>query len=286
MRIMIKNYIAATIMTFSIIPMIAKGNPLATNCLKAEPEARGLRGVECPAFWPINKNSPLTAAQYFNYPDTPDPAPCVDVTKEEKTFTIAVAGPTDLGCDYANGPQLLISVPGTPVECQTRQRERPGAGQLADHITCYFKPSGDPSKDKVIINELQELTYDTEIFGLRLSMTRAELEVALKAAGARIVPADGETIHASLADGKEIAAFYTSEGHIREIDADASHTDDNLYPALKHRFGLPQQIDEPGKSPWSTFWVGAPNIRLEIDFMERVPSFSRRLRLIDLDQTK
>jgi hypothetical protein len=106
-------------------------------------------------------------------------------------------------------------------------------------IACYFKPSGDPGKDKVAIDELQELTRDTDIFGLRLSMTRTELELALKAAGARIVSSEDKAIHASLPNGKEIAAIYTSRGQTREIDIDAFGADDNLYPALQHRFGFP-----------------------------------------------
>ena len=158
--------------------------------------------------------------------------------------------------------------------------------QLHYRIACYFKPSGDPGKNKVTIDELQELTRDTDIFGLRLSMTRAELELALRAEGARIVSSEDKAIHASLADGKEIAAIYASRGQTREIDIDAAGADDNLYPTLEHRFGFPEQIDETGKSLWSTFWAGKPNIQLEIDSLERVPSFSRRLRLIDLDQSE
>jgi hypothetical protein len=50
--------------------------------------------------------------------------------------------------------------------------------------------------------------------------------------------------------------------------------------------GSRSQIDETGKSPWSTFWGGESNIRLKIDSLDRIPSFSRRLRLIDLDQTE
>ena len=117
-------------------------------------------------------------------------------------------------------------------------------------------------------------------------MTRAELELALRAEDARIVSSEDKAMHASLPNGKEIAAIYTSRGQTREIDIDASGADDNLYPALQHRFGFPEQIDETGKSPWSTFWGGESNIRLKIDSLERIPSFSRRLRLIDLDQTE
>lgn len=78
-------------------------------------------------------------------------------------------------------------------------------------------------------------------------MSRAELELALRAEGARVVSSEDNAIHASLADGKEIAAIYTSRGRTQEIDIDASGADDNLYPALEHRFGFPEQIDETGK---------------------------------------
>lgn len=286
MRIMIKNHILVAIMALAIVPATTKANPSVANCPRTKPEARGLRAVECPAFWPINQGSPLKAAQYSNYRDSAYPPYCVEVSKAGKTSILDVAGQTDLGCDYANGAQLLISVPGVPVECRTLFRKRPHPRQLYYRIACYFKPSGDPGKDKVTTDELQELTRDTEIFGLRLSMTRAEMELALRAEAARIVSSEDKAIHASLPNGKEIAAIYTSRGQTREIDIDASGADDNLYPALQHSFGFPEQIDEIGKSPWSTFWGGESHIRLKIDSLERVPSFSRRLRLIDLNQTE
>ncbi len=81
--------------------------------------------------------------------------------------------------------------------------------------------------------------------------------------------------------------MYGSNGETEEIDIDATATNENLYPALERRFGQPQQVDEEGKSPWSTFWSGEqnihwmPNIVLKIDSMQRVPSFTRRLRLVD-----
>jgi hypothetical protein len=149
-----------------------------------------------------------------------------------------------------------------------------------------FQAIGDPGRDKVVIDEIQELTRDTEIFGLRLSMTRAELELTLKARGARVISSDEKEIHANFGNGQEAVVIFANQGQTREIDIDASNIDDNLYPMLKHRFGRPQQIDEPGKSPWSTFWDGEPNVRLEIDSLERVPSFTRRLRLIDFDHTE
>jgi hypothetical protein len=80
--------------------------------------------------------------------------------------------------------------------------KRPHPRQLYYRIACYFKPSGDPGKNKVTIDELQELTRDTDIFGLRLSMTRAELELALRAEGARIVSSEDKAIHASLPNGQ------------------------------------------------------------------------------------
>lgn len=78
-----------------------------------------------------------------------------------------------------------------------------------------------------------------------------------------------KTVHASLPNGKEVVAIYTSRGRTEEIDIDASSADDNLYLALRHRFGFPEQIDEIGKSPWSTYWGGGSNIRLKIDSLER-----------------
>jgi hypothetical protein len=72
-RIMIKNHILVAIMALAIVPATAKANPSAANCPRTKPEARSLRAVECPAFWPINQGSPLKAAQYSNYPDSPDP---------------------------------------------------------------------------------------------------------------------------------------------------------------------------------------------------------------------
>lgn len=209
MRILI--IVAMTILAIGC-SLAGSKTPLTDRCPKTSPEARGLRAVECPAYWPVNQGSPLTAAQYSNYRDSPDPPFCVEVSKEGKTSTLDVAGLTNLGCDYANGAQLVIYVPGVPVECRTLFWKRPHPGQLYYRIACYFKPSGDPGKDKVTIDELQKLTRDTEIFGLRLSMTRAELELALRADGARIVSSEAKAIHASLPNGKEISAIYTSRG--------------------------------------------------------------------------
>ena len=153
MRIMIKNQLPVVIMALAIVP--ATANPSAANCPKTAPEARGLRAVECPAFWPDNQGSPLKAAQFSNYRDSPDPPYCDEVSKGGKTSILDVAGQTDLDCDYANGAQLSISVPGTPVECRTLFRKRPHPRQLYYRIACYFKPSGDPGKNKVTIDELQ-----------------------------------------------------------------------------------------------------------------------------------
>ncbi|MGH9455535.1 MAG: hypothetical protein ACRD2O_16365 [Terriglobia bacterium] len=258
---------------------------MATSCPETTPEVRGLRAVECPAFWPASQGSPLVAAQYYDDSGNPERHSCVESSNEGKTYIRDVAGPTELWCDYTDA-QLSISVPGGPAECRALVRKQPLTGQLRYRIACYFKPSGDAGKDKVTIDEIQELTRDTEIFGLRLSITCAELELALSAKGARVISSDEKAIHANLGNGKEAVAIFTTQGQTREIDIDASNLDDNLYPMLKHRFGSPQQIDEPGKSPWSTFWDGEPNVRLEIDSLERIPTFTRRLRLIDIDKPK
>jgi hypothetical protein len=119
-------------------------------------------------------------------------------------------------------------------------------------------------------------------------MARAELEQALSAEGAHIVSSERKAIHASLADGKEVTVIYGNDDQTKEIDITATAPNDNLYPALEHRFWQPQQVDEEGKSPCSTFWSGEnnvqrmPNIVLKIVSLEDVPSFTRRLRLIDL----
>jgi hypothetical protein len=57
---------------------------LTDRCPKTAPEARGLRAVECPAFWPNNQGSPLKAGQFSNYRDSPDPPYCDEVSKGGK----------------------------------------------------------------------------------------------------------------------------------------------------------------------------------------------------------
>jgi len=84
-HIMIKSHILVAIMALAIVPVTAKANPPAANCPGTKPEARRLRAVECPAFWPLNQGSPLKAAQYSNYRDSPDPPYCVEVSKGGKT---------------------------------------------------------------------------------------------------------------------------------------------------------------------------------------------------------
>jgi hypothetical protein len=254
--------------------------PLTDRCPKTSPEACGLRYVECPASWPPDKGASLKSAGFWDMGFTPG-APLCGAGKNEEIDITGLVSPSDVGCTYANGAKLLISVPGTPVECWTADRKRLNTGHFNDGLVCYFKPTGDPAKDEIKITELEKLTRTSELFGLRLDMTRVEAEQALNAQGARITASGEGLIRATLSDGKEITAVSARDGKAKEIDVIATDPSDNLYPALKRRFGIP----EPGAfetyhSSWS-FWTGEQRIELEAIPRKRGATDIQRLRLID-----
>jgi hypothetical protein len=169
-------------------------------------------------------------------------APLCGAGKNEEIDITGLVSPSDVGCTYANGVKLLISVPGTPFECWEANRKRLNTGHFNDGLVCYFKPTGDRAKDEIKITELEKLTPTSELFGLRLGMTRAEAEQVLNAQGARIHAAEGPELHATATDGKEIAILLAHEDKIREIDVQATGTEDNPYMPLKHRFGVPDTV--------------------------------------------
>lgn len=214
--------------------------PLTDSCPKTSPEARGLQPVECPASWPLGKGAVLQSAEFWDMNWTPG-APLCGAGKNEEIDITGLVSPSDVGCTYADGAKLLISVPGTPVECWTADEKRFRTGHFNDGLVCYFKPTGDRTKDEIKITELEKLTRASELFGLRLGTTRLEVEQALNAKGARITASGADLIRVTLSDGKEITAVWGRDGKAKEIDVVAMDPPDNLYPALKRRFGIPER---------------------------------------------
>jgi hypothetical protein len=259
--------------------------PLAARCPKTAPEARGLRPVECPASWPPEtpRGASLKSAQFWDMDWTPG-APLCGAGKNEEIDITGLASPSDVGCTYANGARLLISIPGTPVECWTADQKRFLTGHFNDGLVCYFKPTGDRAKDEIKITELEKLTRGSELFGLRLSMTRQEAEQALNAQGAKIEASEGREIHAKAADGKELTIVLAREDKIKGINVEATGTGNDPYISLKHRFGVPETQWHSDISPHTSgFWTGEPDIRLEIIPFDATTASHWRLRLIDQD---
>ncbi|HUI19600.1 MAG TPA: hypothetical protein VLZ74_00955 [Methylocella sp.] len=277
MRIMI--IFTATIL---VIGASLAGNttPLTDRCPKTTPEARGLRPVECPASWPRGKGAGLKSAKFWDFDFSPG-APLCGAGKKEEIDITGLMGPSDLGCTYSNGARLLISVPGTPFECWSADRRQLNTGHFNDGLVCYFKPTGDQAKDEIKITELEKLTRDFELFGLRLGMTRAEAEQALNAQGAQTKASEGPELHATATDGKAITILLAHEDKIRAIDVETTGTRDDPYFPLKHRFGVPETDWDASKSHASGFWTGEPHIRLEISPLHITTSSPWRLRLID-----
>lgn len=197
--------VTATILT--IAPSLAECKTRLTDrCPTTEPEARGLRPVECPASWPTRKGAGLKSAQFWDFDYSPN-TPLCGAGKNEEIDITGLMGPPGLGCTYADGTKLLISVPGTPVECWGSDGERLNTGHFNDGLICYFKPTGDHAKDEVKITKLEKLTPALELSGLRLSMPRAEPEQALNNQNARLTTSGDNQLEATLPDGKEITAF-------------------------------------------------------------------------------
>lgn len=259
--------------------------PLTDRCPKTTPEARGLRSVECPAYWPPGKGADLKSAEFWDLDFTPG-APLCGAGKKEEIDIAGLISPSDVGCTYANGVRLLISVPGTPVECWESDQKRFMTGHFNDGLVCYFRPTGDEGKDEIKIVELEKLTRASDLFGLHLGMTRADVEQALNAQDARINASEGHEIRATLTDGKEVTAVFATRGNkMRALDVGATAgTEDDPYTPLKFRFGVPEAYWGTDKSPASGFWAGEPHIRLEFIPLHATADSGWRLRLIDLDQ--
>jgi hypothetical protein len=167
------------------------------------------------------------------------------------------------------------------VECWTADEKRFRTGHFNDGLVCYFRPTGDQSKDEIKITKLEKLTRASELFGLRLGMTRVETEQALNAKGARITASGADLIRVTLSDGKEITAVWGRDGKAKEIDVVAMDPPDKLYPALKRRFGIPERgTFESNQSSWS-FWTGEQRIELQAIPLKRDAMNMQRLRLID-----
>lgn len=260
--------LASLLAMLAVAPAWADGKTVRFTCPK-EPPPNSI-AVQCPKTYPGTSAKLKTFHVHFDDHRHGDSA----CERHRKGLIISFDGPTfglvEMQCRYTNGKALFVALPmgndkGKNNICWLRFDPAGGTDQigLRGESICYFQRSGNPDADKVVFHDVKPLDRTFTLFGIKLGMTEAEVEDALKAEGAEVLTVEPASVSALLDHNIHMTVTLSPQAGTIEVTAEI-HFD----------------LEAAKRLNWEQAWgEGSENRKRSTPFLELFKSFKQTLGL-------